>query len=64
MRYVTFDSVLRGGGKQLYLNFPGKDGITRGPFADRDTAWQMYVRIAREVYFWFEPEKPIPDELP
>lgn len=64
MRYITFEKVLRGGGNQLYLDFPGKYRQRFGPFPDRDEAWKMYVRIAREIYFWFEPEKPIIDETP
>lgn len=64
VRYITFEKVLRGGGNQLYLHFPGKNAPHCGPFPDRDTAWEMYVRIAREIYFWFEPNEPILDETP
>lgn len=55
----TFDSILRGGQKQLFLNFPGRYGSSHGPFASREEARKMYDRVLRECFFLTDLEKEV-----
>lgn len=47
----SFENILKGGKNQRFLDFPGRYGSHDGPFKDRASAWEAYVRILRESFF-------------
>lgn len=72
--HFSFETVLRGGPKQLFLHFPGKYGGSYGPFPSRDAAWERFIRILRQCYFltgpfkesqqhYYEEWLPVPESL-